>query len=203
MRSIMRLAVANSPVWGGLLCAALLAALTGCYSAVVYHAANKGDDSTGIRYYQSAPYVLIYSDGKGGLNWQIVYLPDQTKLMTVAPTTFLGKSQMSLSFINGTLTSGGGTGDTTTIPAAIFAAVQGAIPLLSSAVVNIGANKGILPGASNPPVLPPLAPPPKFPAPYLYKIVVEGGSVEFIGDQGTVPIRVPIANGLTNPIPVP
>ena len=147
----------------------------GCSASVKY--AREDDPSTGIRYYESAPYLLIYSDGKGGLKWQILSLPDQSHVMTVAPVVHGGgKSQMSLSFQNGVLGTSTVAGDTTAIPSALIAAAQAVIPLVAAAVFE---------GQK----------PAEFPKPYLYKIVVSGGTVEFLGGEGDATIRVPIPNG--------
>jgi hypothetical protein len=147
----------------------------GCTATMTYQ--REGIDSKGIRYYESAPYLLVYSDGKGGLKWQVLYLPDQSHIMTATPTVRGGKTQMSLYFQNGALTSSTVAGDTTAIPNAILAAAQSAIPVIAAAVL-----------AEKPEE-------PKFPEPYLYKILVSGGTVEFRGGQGDASIRVPLQRG--------
>jgi hypothetical protein len=115
--------------------------------------------------------VLIYSDGKGGLQWQILYLPDQTKMMMVRPTVVWGRSELDLYFHNGVLTGSSELSDTTQIPTALIAAVQSALPLLASAMER----------KSN-----------VFPAPYLYKIVVDGNNINFFGGPGDATIVVPL-----------
>lgn len=163
---------------GCCLLAALTASVSSCTATVVYEHATAA--STGIRYYESAPYLLIYSDGKGGLKWQILYLPDQSHTMSATPEVRGGAAQMTLYFQNGVLGTSTVQGDTTAIPSAILAAAQAAVPLL------IGA--GVFEGPK----------PVPFPSPYLFKIVVSGGSVRFIGGQGTdgdgkaVDIQVPL-----------
>ncbi|MDB6104573.1 MAG: hypothetical protein JWO52_4572 [Gammaproteobacteria bacterium] len=153
----------------------LLVVVSGC-SATVTHERAK-DSSTGIRYYENAPYLIIYSDGKGGLNWQIRYLPDQTKLMSVSPVVKLSHTEMNLYFQNGVLSSGSATGDSTEIPKAILAAVQSIAPLLAA---------GVLAGPEKP----------AFPAPYIYKIVVNDVNVTFLGGPGDRKIQVPIKQGV-------
>jgi len=131
--------------------------------------------STGIRYYESAPYLIVYSDGKGGLRWQIRYLPDQSRVMSATPTVIGGRTEMTLFFQNGVMSSVSVVADTTELPKAVIAAITSAIPLLAGAgPVQEG-----------------------FPAPYLYKIVVEGSSVRFIGGQGKTHIQVPVSTGVT------
>jgi len=102
------------------LCVCLMAC-GGCYTHVVYSVAT--NSGTGIRYYQSSPYLLVYSDSKNGLHWQILYLPDQTKKMMVRPIAIGGRSELDLYFHNGILTGSSELSDTTELPKAIIAAV--------------------------------------------------------------------------------
>jgi hypothetical protein len=149
----------------------LCAFTIGC-SATVTHQ-PEGSNATGIRYYQNAPYLLIYSDGKGGLRWQILYLPDQSRIMTATPVVLGGHTEMTLYFQNGVLSSSSTLGDTTELPKAAIAAIQSAIAVLS---------KGIFEG-------------PKvngFPPPYLYKVIVNGDAITFLGGKGDSSIQVPI-----------
>ncbi len=123
-----------------------MTSLAGCVAWVTHSPvkSDAGDAGEGIRYYQSSPYLLVYSDSKGGLKWQVLYLPDQTKKMMA---------------------------DTTELPKAVFAAVQSAASLLVKALEAAA---------------------PKVPAPYLYKIVVTGEDIKFIGGQGDTGIIVSI-----------
>jgi hypothetical protein len=154
--------------------AAQLLLVAGCTATVTYQ--REASNSAGIRYYESAPYVLVYSDGKGGLKWQILYLPDQSRVMTVTPEVRGGKTQMTLYFQNGVLGTSSTSGDSTTIPNAIIAAAQAAVPFLLAAVAEGQKQPG-------------------FPPPYLYKVVVNGDDVTFIGGHGDTPIRVPVPKG--------
>jgi len=129
---------------------------------------------TGIRYYENSPYLLIYSNAKGGLKWQILYLPDQTKLMTATPKVVGGHTEMTMYFHNGVLAGASAVGDTTQLPKAVLATVQSAIPLLTQAHLDTSISQ------------------PNFPAPYLYKIVVQGDQINFYGGQGEPNIFVPI-----------
>lgn len=156
-----------------LLVVALCAVLMGC-SATVTHQVEDSN-STGIRYYRNAPYLLIYSDGKGGLKWQIIYLPDQSQIMTATPSVVGGHTEMTLFFQNGALASSSVIGDTTALPRAIIAAVQSALPLMAMAAA----------GQQQP----------GFPAPFLYKIVLRDNVVNFVGGQGDSSIQVPINGG--------
>lgn len=153
---------------------ALIALLVfGCSASVKHMQAT--DSGTGIRYYQSSPYLLVNSNSKGGLQWRILYLPDQTKMMMAEPHVVGGRVEMAMFFHNGVLTGGNALGDTTELPKAVIAAVQSAIPLLGLAMMA--------------------ATPPTVPAPYLYKIVVVGDKVTFIGGHGDIGIKVPIIQG--------
>lgn len=146
--------------------------IAGCSATVTHQMESKA--ATGIRYYESAPYLIVYSDGKGGLKWQIRYLPDQSRVMTATPTIVGGRTEMTLYFQNGVLASASTVGDTTELPKAIIAAVQSALPLLGAAAAPQR---------------------PGFPAPYFYKIVVQNNVVTFIGGQGGNTIQVPINQG--------
>jgi hypothetical protein len=168
----MRAATTVSVVLLGALCA-------GCAANVTHQ--RETTQATGIRYYENAPYLLIYSDGKGGLKWQIRYLPDQSKVMTATPSIVGGRTEMTLNFQAGVLSTALATGDTTELPKAVIAAVQSALPLL---VVG----KETIRGPRKPT-------PPGFPAPYLYKIVAEGNTLTFLGGRGDTKIQVPINEG--------
>lgn len=148
--------------------------VAGCAANVTHQ--RDSADATGIRYYENSPYLIVYSDGKGGLRWQIRYLPDQSRLMTVTPIIAGGRTEMTLYFQNGVLASASAFGDSTELPKAIITAVQSAVPLLLAAAG---------PGQDG------------FPAPYLYKIVVDGEKLNFIGGQGNSKIQVPINVGVT------
>jgi len=138
------------------LVALLALALGGC--AWVTHqelAEDKDDAAEGIRYYQASPYLLVHSDGKGGLVWKIIYLPDQTKKMVAKPVNLLSKSESTLNFDNGVLTSAKDVLTADVVPKAIIEAVQkAASSFLAMARAEV--------------------PEQEVPAPHLYKIVVTG-----------------------------
>ena len=146
-----------------------LCALAAC-TATVTHQPDPLDSSTGIRYYRPAPYLLVYSNSKGGLKWQVLYLPDRTKLMTLMPSVVGGRAEVTLYFKNGMLVGESELGDTTEVPRAIIAAAQTALPLLAAAESTGNT----------------------VPAPYLYRIVVNDTTVQFIGEQGDTSVSVPI-----------
>lgn len=131
---------------------------------------NTDRKNKGIRYYQSSPYLIIYSNGKGGIVTQIEYLPDPTKKMSaVIPKSFMATIKTALEFDNGVLTSSTGEIDTTAVPKAILKAVE-TVGTAYLAAFNIIKEK-----AKNFYTVP---------APYIYKIVVKGNDVIFIGAQG-------------------
>ncbi|WP_368624549.1 hypothetical protein [Paraburkholderia sp. BR14262] len=144
--------------------------LFGCSASISHHPVASDNIETGIRYYRNAPYLLVYSNGRGGLKWQILYLPDQLAKMAAQPKVVGGHSELTMYFQNGVLSNTIETGDTTAVPKALIAAVQSALPLISKTLA---------------------AESPAFPGPYLYKIVVEGGTLKFYGGQAKATIQVP------------
>ena len=132
------------------------------------------DDETdltnkGIRYYQSSPYLIIYSNGKGGIVTQLEYLPDPTKKMSVLPKSCMATIKTALEFDNGVLTTSTEETDTTAVPKAILKAVEtvGTAYLAAFNIIKEEAKDFYT-----------------VPAPYIYKIDVKGNNVLFIGAQG-------------------
>ncbi|MGC4041934.1 MAG: hypothetical protein QM710_14415 [Flavobacterium sp.] len=150
----------------------LAIAMSGCAS-VTYQKVDSNDEGSGIRYYNSSPYLLVYSNGKGGLVSQIVYLPDPNKKMSASPTSFLASNQLTMEFSKGVYTTGKNTADGTAVSSAIIKAIETAAPALLAALNEPLTEREV-------------------PAPYLYKIVVEGSQVSFIGGQGDTTIKVNI-----------
>jgi len=131
--------------------------------------ASADEKAKGIRYYQTSPYLLVYSDGKGGIGWKIYYLPDQTRKMSAEPYNFLSKVKADLTFSNGMLTDSTADIDATTLPKGIISAVEKLLPSLLAAADQ---------------------PPHEIPPPRLYKIVVKGGEIILAGSPGDRTIRV-------------
>lgn len=127
----------------------------------------------GVRYYLSAPYLLVYTDGKGNLVWKVYNLPDLTKLMVAEPTQILSKTTSNLTFTNGILTTSRNETDSTGLPKAVISALEKALPLLAAAD---------LPSTENAII----------PAPRLYKLVVKQDTIELVGTQSTDTIQVSI-----------
>lgn len=161
--------------------------LTGCatvtHQPVPYHAypvgkdpeaartANDQEDKalTGIRYYRSSPYLLVYTDGKGNLVWKIYNLPDQTKLMVATPHQFFSKITTNMTFVNGVLTTAHTETDSAAAVKAVIGSVEKILPLLAAAN---------LPAATT------------IPAPRLYKILVQENELQLVGGPGNQDIKV-------------
>jgi hypothetical protein len=153
----------------------------GCSATVKHQIVGDETKEKGVRYYDSAPYLIVYSDGMGGLKWQIRYLPDQSRLMAANPTIEGARTEMTLYFQNGVLSSASAVGDTTEIPKALIGAVESALPFLTGAKAATEDEAKKAWG---------------FPAPYLYKIVIRENKLEFVGGagsgQGNTRIQVPL-----------
>jgi hypothetical protein len=160
-------------VWRLIIAGLCCVMFSGCES-VTY--GPQATDPDGVPYFNNAPYLLVYSDGHGGLKWQIRYLPDQSRIMTVTPSVFISHAEINMNFQNGVLATSSTLGDSTEIPKSLIAAVQSALPLVGAAAMA-GAQKN------------------GFPAPYLYKIVVEGSSLKFVGGQADCAIQIPRIQG--------
>lgn len=142
--------------------------------AGVDHTITKDPDDTGFRYYNSSPYLLAYSNGKGGVTTQIIYLPDPEKKMTATPHNFLANLQVTMEFDKGVYKSGKTTTDGTVVLSSIMKAVETAAPIML-ALLNA-----------------PEVTEREVPAPYLYKIVTQGDNINFIGGQGDISVKVNI-----------
>lgn len=137
--------------------------------------ANNDKTNDGIRYYNSSPYLLVYSNGKGGLVTQILFIADPTKKMSVKVNSFLSTAQTTMEFDNGVYKSAKNTIDATAFPQAIIKAVQAVgVELLSAA--NAPSNSSTA----------------SLPAPYLYRILINGNKVSFVGGKGNIDISVNI-----------
>lgn len=163
----------------GILCLGLTTLVVAC--AAVKHAPVSCEEdprATGIRYYRSAPYLLVHSDGKGGLRSEIIWLPDQTAKMSATPSSFLAKLESTLVFDKGVLTNSTDTADATALPKAILSALEKAVPAIlamRSAEDGKPKEKECL-----------------VPAPFLYRIVVEGDKITLVGGDGDVEIHAPL-----------
>jgi len=130
------------------------------------------EDNLGIRYYQSSPYLIVYSNGKGGIVTKIEYLPDPNKKMSAVPKSFMATIKTTMEFKNGVLTSNEEEGDGTVVPKAILKAVETAAPAFLAALNKTDVRELTVP------------------APYIYKIVVDGNDIIFVGKKGDTNIKI-------------
>jgi len=142
--------------------------LSGCAGLDV-HRVTEDKDARGYRYYDTAMFLMVTPDGKGGVTSQILALPDTTHVNSARPYAFLASNNTTLSFSNGTLTEASLVGDETAVPNAFLDA------LTKGAVAGIAAAD--LPGGSQARTA--------IPAPYLFKITVNGTTVNLKGGQAT------------------
>lgn len=141
---------------------ALLFLAGGCAS--VQHRVLGSEDAdnkntSGIRYYQSAPYVLVYKDDKGAYVWKLYYLPDQTRLMVAEPQQLLAKITSNMTFNNGVLTEANSDVDAT----AVAKAVVKSIGTLAAAGV-LDSNNKLIEGDG----------------PWFWRLEVERGEIKFL-----------------------
>ena len=122
--------------------------------------------ATGIRYYDTSPYVFIRTDNKGGLKSEFVYLPDPTKKRSVHPYAVMAKNKTVLTWNpEGTVLTGSSTdADSGEVPAAIVGALKDA------ALTAVGKAFDTGEAAPNPVNAPASAP-----EAYLFKVVKKDG----------------------------
>ncbi len=121
----------------------------------------------GLRFYSPSPYLLVYSDGKGGVVWEIHHLPDPTKKMSAKPYNYLSTLEAKLTFDdNFVLTGTHEVSDALKVPTAILSQIAALAPTIAKALLNEASTKERT-----------------LPAPLLYKIVDENGSVRLLGGE--------------------
>jgi hypothetical protein len=157
---------------------AALAALSGCAGTTVetvaipeLNAPGKlsEEQADGIRYYEAAPFLLVYTDGKGGLNSRLLFLPDLTRKKSIHPYAVLASNESTLTFTNGVLTQAKTVVDETIVPKSAVAALEKAATAALAGALNVTG----------------VSPPSKLPPPHLYKVVIEKDSVRLVGGPGT------------------
>ena len=154
-----------------------IATLVGC-AGVTHEPVPEGGDAKvdGIRYYGSSWYLLVYSNGNGGVKWELKQLPDPTKLMVARPSRFLSSLKMTLEFKDGVLTSSKATADSTAVPKEILAAAQ------TVATALIKTLESGPPSETREPFT--------MPAPSLWRVVPKGDTIEFQGQESNEVVRV-------------
>lgn len=104
--------------------------MVGCAKTTVEHF-NVGNlkeikeekQNKGIRYYENAPYILVYSE-KGHYSSSFVWLPDTTSISAATPTEFLASNKLNMDFTEGVLTLAQSIGDSTKIPSAFISVAK-------------------------------------------------------------------------------
>lgn len=128
-----------------LLC--LILALCGCAGTSVHPIAYgtkndanhvEGEDDSkvnGFRYYEGAHFLIVYTDGKGGLKSEVKFLPDLTRKRSINPYAYFSKNETTLTFSNGMLTDSKSVIDEAAIPKVAISAAE-KIALASIAAAN-------------------------------------------------------------------
>jgi hypothetical protein len=162
---------------------AVTALLAGCAGYTAKPVTNEAEDasSEGIRYYELAPYLIVYSDGKGGIKSNVELMPDTSRKMVVNPHAIASSNNSSLTFVNGVLTESKFITDETVLPAKVIDTIK----TLGIAAVSNAMNE---PGAMAER---------QIPAPYLFKIVVGKDGTRLVGGQGVGPDNKPLVIHVT------
>jgi hypothetical protein len=161
----------------------LLAIFISCSGVNAVRIQTTEDDlrAKGFRYYESSPYILVYSDGKA-LKSDLIYLPDRTRKMSVELFDFISSNTAKLTFSNGVLTSSEVEGDSTAVPKAVVeSAKQVAIAAAKSAAAFSAVEEEKKPF---------LAPPP-----CLFKLVIDEKVPRLIGSNPTINIKLNVPKG--------
>lgn len=168
---------------------AIILFISGCAGTTYRPIADDNQDG-GIRYYEQAPYLLISTNGKGGVTGQIKFIADVTAKRSINPFAILSQNESTLTFDNGVLTQGKSTVDETTVPRAIVTALE----KVASAAMAAANAPGDEPQQID------------IPLPRLYRIVItsttvslEGGKI--VGADGETElqtIRATISDPSTN-----
>jgi len=155
------------------LCVALLlcAGVGGCASIAPVPVANF-DNPTGIPYYDGSYYLLVFPDGVGNIKWKLEYLADPQKKREYRTSNFLSSVETELTFSNGVLTVGNTTADSTIVPTAVIGAIE---KVLTAGIAND-----------------PLANVNQVPAPSIYKLVVDGDKITFLGEKNKYVVNVTV-----------
>ncbi len=151
--------------------------ITGCAGVAHIPIKNEEHDKevNGIRYLRASPYLLVYSNTKGGIETEILYLPDPHKKMAANPTSVMADINSTMDFKNGMLTGTKDIADATAVPKQLVEAIG----TIGSALIKaLNEPKEV---EKNEYQVPP---------PHIYKIVVKGTDVKFIGGKGDTPINI-------------
>ncbi len=152
----------------GMRVACIAAALCGCAGLEVNTlGADPARDAAarGFRYYQSAPFLFVVSDGKGGLAASIKFLPDTTQKMSIRPYAFASSNDATLTFDGGLLSRAATVVDETAVPSAALDALARA--LAAAAKASLASSEQALDAT--------------VPVPYLFRIVQKDDVIELRG----------------------
>lgn len=144
------------------------ALLAGCAGTTVRPVGDTATEerAKGIRYYESAPFLLVYTDGKGGVVSQVIFLPDVTTKRSIDPFAVLAQNETTLTFTDGVLTQSKSVVDETVVPKAVVSALE------KAATAAIGMAAADAPDGFKEADLP---------LPRLYKIVISGDDISLEG----------------------
>lgn len=126
------------------------------------------DKFDGIRYYEASPYLLVHSDGRGGLVSKLIHLPDLTKKRVIQPFAYLAANNSTLTFTNGMLTQSKVVADETVVPKAVIGVLE------QSAKAALGKSFNLAGAPSTP----------NHPPPYLFKVELSNGQAKLVGGPG-------------------
>jgi hypothetical protein len=149
-------------------CLALALVLAGCAGidvTTIGTDAARDASARGFRYYQSAPFLFVASDGKGGVTGVIKFLPDTTQKMSIRPYAFASSNETTLTFDGGVLSGASTVVDETTVPSAALDALA---KVLTAAARASLAAPDVVDDAT-------------VPVPYLFRIVQKGDTIELRG----------------------
>jgi hypothetical protein len=110
--------------------------------------------------------------------------------MVAKPYSTMSSLSSTLAFDKGILTQSTETPDTSALPSAILSAAEKVLGKLVLRAPGEGAAPPAETTRTN-----------AVPAPYLYKVLVEGPSVRFVGGPGNVDVLVPLTAPPTAPAP--
>jgi hypothetical protein len=156
-----------------------LTILAGCAGITHRPIADEAADQrvTGLRYYDTSPYLFIHTDNQGGLTSDFVYLPDSTKKRSAKPFAFLAKNKTVLTWDDeGTALLGSSSDvDTGEVPKAIVGALE-----------EVG--KTFVKSMFDAPNQKTADSPPRAPRAYIFKVVKRNGVWGLIGASTKEPL---------------
>lgn len=160
--------------------------MTSCAGLNVRSLSGTGTDvkANGIRYYEPANFLLVYSDSAGSVHTEVIQLPDTTRKMVAKPHTFLAKNKQTLTFNDGIMTQSDADVDSTAVPSAVITAIKTAATAAMKAGL-LNDVDGSKEGSSGTKHL-------FLEEPRLYKIVVKGDCVTLLGANRHNSITLPL-----------